>query len=99
MPKKKEEERQEKEALPYTMYTFVYEQHFDNGTWGPNTQHIRAKTSGDAFATLGFVIDVYKLIVRNVNYGLWSEMREEDDRVSDYWSDYWSKEKIKKGQL
>jgi hypothetical protein len=71
------------------MYTFVYEQRYDDAPgWGPNQQYIEATSVGQAFATLGFLIDEMKLTIRNVRYGTQDEMQDETLRISQYWNVY-----------
>jgi hypothetical protein len=76
----------ERSKNPSLMYTFVYEQRYvDADGWGPNYQHIEARTMEEAFKSFGRVIDVMSLTVRNVCYGLYSEMESEEQRVKDFY--------------
>lgn len=70
---------------PY--YRFVYEQLMDTGEWCPNDQLIQAYDIGRAFATLGYVIRELKLTVRDIRYGLASEIEEEMKLVHSYWTE------------
>src|SRR5260221_2972205 len=80
-----EKEKQAATGRP-VMYTFVYEQFFvDAQEWGPNREHVEAYDVPEAFRTMGYVIEQMGLKVRNIRYGQYSEMVEEEDRISAYW--------------
>lgn len=89
-----EKEKQVTTERP-VMYTFVYEQFFaDTQEWGPNREHVEAYDLPGAFRTMGYVIEQMGLKIRNIRYGLYSEMLEEEDRISAYWKQEHEKRRI-----
>lgn len=68
------------------LWKFVYEQLMDDGKWHPIEQTIEAYDIAGAFGSLGFVVQKLSLTIRNIRYGTYDEMQEEDERVRRYWA-------------
>lgn len=75
------------------MYTVIYEQLFDDNTWGPSLQHIQARTTQELFASMGHVVQEMGLTIRNMCYGTYLEMEEQEQRIGDYWREYYQRMK------
>lgn len=67
------------------MYTFVYEMLFDTGEWCPSSQDVEAHSIKEAFCTFGNFLHVTNAKVRNIRYGLYSEMEQELDEIREWW--------------
>lgn len=73
---------------PLILYCFLYERLMDDGNWHPGDQLIKAQDVGQAFSSLGFIVQTMNLTIRNIRYGLMSEMAEELEKVHEHWRNY-----------
>jgi hypothetical protein len=91
------EEQQKLQATKPRMYVFAYDQLFDTQEWGPSSQNIQGRNMEECFRIFGRIIDEMGLTVRNIHYGGWEEMQEEEDRISEYWRLEHAKRRVKPG--